>query len=91
MFDTFCGFVARDIEIEKQNNYSKFEVHTDFLDTSEVIVLDKMEHKDNCKVIQGYFPDTTKFIEDKEYCFVHIYRFISIYIQWIEILLFKNK
>lgn len=72
LFDTFCGFDSRDIEVEKQNNYSEFEAHTDFLDTCEAIVLDKMEYKERCKIIKGYFPDTTKFIEDKEYCFVHL-------------------
>lgn len=72
LFDTFCGFDARDIVIEKQNNYSDFEAHTDFLDTSVEIVLDKMEYKERCKFIKGYFPDTTKCIEDKEYCFVHL-------------------
>ena len=73
LFDTFCGFDKRDIEIEKERQFSEFKEHSCFLDTDEMVVYDKMEYKDRCVLKKGYFPDTTYDVDPNEmFCFVHL-------------------
>jgi O-methyltransferase len=70
LFDTFTGFDERDISIEKRNNYSEYgEAHLST--TSEELVLKKLPHADNVTICKGYFPETTKGIDDK-FCFVNL-------------------
>lgn len=69
LFDTFEGFDERDkadikeIGIEAQN--------FTFKDTSINLVMSKMQNPENVVVRKGYFPETTKGLEDK-FCFVSI-------------------
>lgn len=72
MFDTFCGFDKRDINIEQEKHYSEFKVGDCFLDTSELIVMDKMSTPENCLCIKGYFPETASQIKNEKFCFVHL-------------------
>ena len=70
LFDTFEGFDARDIAIEKQHGYSKMDAGH-FGITHEDIVLKNMPYPDMCIVCKGYFPETTTGINDK-FCFVNL-------------------
>jgi len=63
LFDTFEGFDVRDVEKEKQKNFSNGE--QDFSDTSIDAVLKRMPFPKQCKPVKGFFPESTKGIEDK--------------------------
>ena len=69
LFDTFEGFDKRDAEADRRGNFST--ATQDFSATSVELVLSKMEHRDNCIVRKGWFPDTTEGIDDK-FCFVSL-------------------
>lgn len=68
LFDTFEGFNSKDIE--KELNMSEAKVG-DYSNTSEDLVLSKMQYKDNCRIYKGYFPDTAKGINER-FCFVNL-------------------
>ena len=73
LFDTFEGFVKRDVNIDKSFFYS--ECDQDFSATNIDLVMKKMKHPEKCKVIKGYFPDSLNKLPDNEkmqYCFVSI-------------------
>lgn len=70
LFDTFNGFDERDVIVENLNGFS--EARTGHLNiTSEKLVLGKMEYPDRCVIKAGYFPETTKGIEDT-FCFANL-------------------
>jgi O-methyltransferase len=69
LFDTFQGFHAKDVCIEKKEAYSSGD--QDFTKTSIDLVLRKMKYPENCTVKQGYFPDTAHDVDD-------IFAFVSI-------------
>ena len=69
LFDTFEGFDARDTDIDKERKFS--DGAEDFSETSEELVLSKMEHPENCIIRKGWFPETANGVEDK-FCFVSI-------------------
>ena len=58
LFDTFEGFDAQDVAVEKENNYSTGD--QDFSDTSVAFVLSRMKNKENCIVRKGFFPATAE-------------------------------
>lgn len=71
LFDTFEGFDDRDYEYEiEKSDSSIFEQH--FKGTSVDLVLNKMKHKENCKIYKGYFPESAKEILDVSFCFVSL-------------------
>ena len=70
LFDTFEGFDTRDIEADKRKDITS-DTGRDFSDTSADFVLSRMEHKENCIIRKGWFPDTAEGIEDK-FCFVSL-------------------
>jgi O-methyltransferase len=70
LFDTFEGFSEKDIKVEDQKNFSVSD-KTDFSNTNDNMVFQRMPHKDKVRICKGYFPETTKDIED-EFCFVSI-------------------
>lgn len=72
LFDTFEGFNAKDIEIEKSKQYSQAEIYTHFKETNEKMVLDRLPYKENVVVCKGFFPGTTKDIPDKKFGFVNL-------------------
>ena len=74
LFDTFSGFDSRDIEAERALKdwaflQSQFNRGTEFLETHEEIVLQRMLHPEQCVVRKGYFPDSAADVDDK-FCFV---------------------
>ena len=73
LFDTFEGFNSQDKKIEKENNYS--EIDEDYSDTTEEIVLSKINNPDRCVIKKGYFPDTLNndsLLDTEQFIFVSI-------------------
>jgi len=66
-FDTFEGFSTNDIkkDLEIGSSDKIMDQKYNFSDTNEKLVLDRMEYPENCIVKKGYFPETTKGLEDK--------------------------
>jgi O-methyltransferase len=71
LFDTFEGFDERDVNAELAQNFSKAVAASDFTNTSVEVVLGKMKYRENCIVKKGYFPETTKGVEE-QFAFVSI-------------------
>ena len=75
LFDTFEGFVDKDLEEEQARSDTKESLlrnTSDYLaETSVERVLARMEHPENVIVKKGYFPDTAKDVDD-EFCFVNL-------------------
>ncbi len=69
LFDTFEGFDQRDAEADRAGKFSSGT--QDFSQTSEKLVLSKMERPENCIIRKGWFPDTAEGIDDR-FCFVSI-------------------
>jgi O-methyltransferase len=69
LFDTFAGFDRRDVEWEINRGYSRGDQN--FSDTSVADVLAKMSYPENCRVKQGFFPETAVNVPD-DFCFVSI-------------------
>lgn len=70
LFDTFEGFDQRDVVIEEKHQYS--DAKAGYLNiTSEILVLNKMPHPENCIIKKGYFPKTTCGIDEK-FCYVNL-------------------
>ena len=69
LFDTFEGFSEKDTEYDVEKNYS--QPSSFFQDTSVELVLSKMPHRQMCKVVKGYFPESTAEV-DETFSFVSI-------------------
>ena len=69
LFDTFKGFDKRDVNVEKQKNYSAGDQN--FSNTSITSVLAKMTYPQNCIVREGFFPQTANGL-DETFVFVSI-------------------
>lgn len=70
LFDTFEGFDARDVEVDKQNLLSH-ENAGHFGITSVDVVRAKLPHPENAVFRKGWFPETTVGV-DERFCFVNI-------------------
>jgi O-methyltransferase len=77
LFDTFSGFDERDLAIERNlitvsnaEQYSSFEAGH-FKITHADIVVSKLPHPEMSIVREGYFPETTKGV-DETFCFVNL-------------------
>lgn len=70
LFDTFEGFAAEDVAIEQKNGYSNAQEHH-LNNTSVELVLSKLPKPENAIIRKGYFPETTKGIEEN-FLFVNI-------------------
>lgn len=70
LFDTFNGLPEKDSEYDNKNGYASAK-GGHFSNTSELLVLDKMKHKENCIICKGYFPQTALNIDDT-FCFVNL-------------------
>lgn len=70
LFDTFEGFAVKDIEVEKENDYTLMNAGY-YGNTSVNMVLNKMPFVGNVVVKKGYFPDTTEGMEEL-FCFVSL-------------------
>ena len=69
LFDTFEGFDKRDAETDRREKFSP--ATQDFTQTSVELALSKMEHRENCIIRKGWFPDTAEGVDDK-FCFVSL-------------------
>lgn len=69
LFDTFEGFDAKDVAVERANGFS--DGTQDFSDTGIELVQGKMINPENCIFKKGFFPQTAEGIED-EFCFVSL-------------------
>jgi O-methyltransferase len=70
LFDTFEGFSEKDIDMEKQKQFSVYgKGHLNI--TSEDLVLKKLPHPEKAVIRKGYFPETAKDIDDS-FCFVNL-------------------
>ena len=67
LFDTFEGFSVNDIKKDFEIGSSEkiIDQKYNFSDTNEKFVLDRMEYPENCIMKKGYFPETTKGLEEK--------------------------
>ena len=86
LFDTFQGFDERDIQKEKELFHNEYSNDAKFCDnlrnissndhlsnTNVQLVLSKMRHPENCRVFEGYFPESAKAVPAEErFCFVNI-------------------
>lgn len=71
LFDTFEGFDKKDVEIEANCNYSNVKENY-YNETSQELVLERLSHKENAVIRQGFFPDTTEGMPDEKYAFVNL-------------------
>ncbi|MEX0967069.1 MAG: TylF/MycF/NovP-related O-methyltransferase [Bacteroidia bacterium] len=69
LFDTFEGFDRKDVEIERNENFS--DGSQDFSDTNVELVLLRMKNPDNCIIRKGYFPETAAEV-DETFVFVSL-------------------
>lgn len=72
LFDTFNGFDARDIEGDEIDDSALFRAKTNLDDTSVELALSNIGYRSNAVVCKGYFPDTTKGLEDCKFAFVSL-------------------
>jgi len=77
LFDTFSGFDERDLAVERGLNavgsgidYSTFKAGH-FNITNEDTVLSKLPHPDKTVIRKGFFPETTKGV-DETFCFANL-------------------
>lgn len=68
LFDTFEGFDKRDTKNENTEEHTTI----DFSNTSEDGVRHAIDGGDKIIVHPGYFPETTKNLEEQNYAFVHL-------------------
>jgi O-methyltransferase len=70
LFDTFSGFPAQDLmhETGEAATYTT----KNFADTNISTVLKKIEGNTNLQIHQGYFPDTTKGLENEMFSLVNL-------------------
>lgn len=71
LFDTFQGFDNRDVEKERESNLSHAS-ENDFSDTSEELVRRRLPHPEKAIICKGFFPETTKGLEEKVFQFVSL-------------------
>lgn len=71
LFDTFDGFPEVDLNYEIEHKLIKNEIGK-LANTSVEYVLNKMPYRDKCFIRKGYFPDTTKGLEEEKFIFVNI-------------------
>jgi O-methyltransferase len=63
LFDTFEGFDKRDTDKEVKENFSTGE--QDFSNTSVEAVLSIMPHRELCKPVKGFFPESANGFDDQ--------------------------
>ena len=71
LFDTFEGFPDSDLNYEMEHNLLTNEIGR-LSNTSVEYVLSRMPNPNQCIIRKGYFPDTTKGLEETKYAFVNI-------------------
>lgn len=72
LFDTFEGFDLRDVECDKQNNFS-VNIREGLYKVTKTVdeIIGALPHSENAIVRKGFFPETAQGIED-EFIFVNL-------------------
>lgn len=70
LFDTFEGFDEKDVALEESNDYSSAQT-SDYNNTSQELVRQKMQYPEQCIFKAGYFPETATKVEER-FCFVNL-------------------
>lgn len=71
LFDTFCGFDARDTKKEQTEGFSRAK-DGDFSDTSAEAVLDRLPHPEHAVIRKGFFPETAAGLEKERFALVSL-------------------
>ena len=71
LFDTFEGFPARDVELERAQGLSRAKAG-DFSETAEELVLRRLPFPEWAVLHRGYFPETFRACEEKTFAFVSV-------------------
>jgi len=71
LFDTFEGFTEQDCFIELEQGYTQQNRTGYFANTTEQIVMAKMQYPENCCICKGFFPESAKGIDDN-FLFVNL-------------------
>lgn len=72
MFDTFESFDREEFEKEVNLKRVPDTFYETFKQTDENYVLSIMPYPDKCKICKGFFPKTTKGVEEEKFAFVSI-------------------
>ena len=70
LLDTFEGFAREDLNDSEKMGSAVGAKH--FANTSVDLVLSKMPHPENCKVVAGFFPDTAAQITERDFLLVNL-------------------
>ena len=71
LFDTFEGFDKKDVDIEK-SLFTSVAKPGDFGETTEELVLSRMNYPEKCIVRKGHFPETSAGLGNVKFAFVSI-------------------
>ena len=71
LFDTFEGFPAEDVEVERAEGFSRAKAG-DFSETAEDVVVRRLVNRDRAVFHKGYFPDTFRGCENRSFAFVSV-------------------
>ena len=71
LFDTFKGFTAEDCGMEIEKGFTDRNRTGYFSNTTEQVVMDKMEYPTMCRICKGIFPDSASQIEEV-FCFANL-------------------
>ena len=71
LFDTFEGFPAEDVEVERKEGLSRAKTG-DFADTAAELVEKHLPHPERAVFHKGYFPDTFRGCTEKTFAFVSV-------------------
>lgn len=71
LFDTFEGFDLKDIEVDRMKGYTLMNAGY-YGNTSINMVLNRMPFVDKVVIKKGYFPDTTKELDEQQFCFISL-------------------
>lgn len=72
LFDTFESFSTEEFQHEVQEGRCEQQFMDVFKDTSVEYVLNNMQHKEQCVVKKGFFPESAAGCENLSFCFVSI-------------------
>ena len=71
LFDTFAGFPAKDVEIEREEGLSRAKAG-DFSETAMETVEKRLPHPEQAVFHKGYFPDTFRGCTETRFAFVSV-------------------
>lgn len=71
LFDTFEGFPAKDVEIEREEGLSRAKAG-DFSETAMETVEKRLPHPEQAVFHKGYFPDTFRGCTETRFAFVSV-------------------